>query len=192
MIFQTISLKMFCGLTAPKQIDIYKQREVNKMLNDLTILKYARKGAMNEYKSARAIYDLIPCAKTAALVKDCEGTMNAIEAVYLKEKHKQHPTSVDMATKLAEEAVQERNDSMNRGRKSYKQAIAEAPYVIAVKWCNPLMGEIEYPCKSYKEAEESFEVAKREVHLGNVIEAHVFEQGEGQRVPVMGIMRGDV
>ena len=160
------------------------------MLNDLTILKYARKGAMNEYESARAIYDSIPCAKTAALVKDCEGTLNAIEAIYLKEKHKQHPASVDMATKLAEEAVQERNDSMNRGRESYEQAIAEAPYVIAIKWI--YLGQIEYPFRSYKEAEENFELAKREVRGGRATEAHGFEQGEGQRVPVMGIMRGDV
>lgn len=160
------------------------------MLDVLTILEYARKGAMNEYESARAIYDSIPCAKTAALVKDCEGTLNAIEAVYMKEKHKQHPTSVDMAIKLAEEAVKERNDSMNRGRESYKQVIAEAPYVIAIKWV--CLGQIEYPCKSYKEAEENFELAKREVRNGHATEAHVFEQGEGQRIPVMGIARGNV
>ena len=71
-----------------------------------------------------------------------------------------------------------------------KQAIKEAPYVLVVKWNNPIMGEMEYPCKSYAEAEKSFEVAKREVHNGNVTEAHVYEQGEGQRVPVMGIMSG--
>ena len=39
-------------------------------------------------------------------------------------------------------------------------------------------------------AEKNFETAKREVHNGNVIEAHVYEQGEGQRVPVMGILSG--
>lgn len=160
------------------------------MLDVLTILKYARKGAMNEHESARAIYDSMPCAETAALVKDCEATLNEIEAVYLKEKHKQHPTSVDMATKLAEEAARKRNDSMNRGQKSYKQVIAEAPYVIAIKWV--CLGQIEYPCGSYKGAEENFELAKREVHNGRATEAHVFEQSEGQRIPVMGIMRGNV
>lgn len=159
------------------------------MLDDLIILKYAHKGAVNEYESARAIYNSMPCAETAALVKDCEATLNAIEAVYLKEKHKQHPTSADMAIKLAEEAVKERNDSMNRGRKSYNQAIAEAPYVITIKWV--CLGQIEYPCRSYKEAKENFELAKREVHNGHATESHVFEQGEGQRVPVMGIVRGD-
>lgn len=71
-----------------------------------------------------------------------------------------------------------------------KQAVKEAPYVIVVKWNNPIMGEMEYPCKSYAEAEKSFEVAKREVHNGNVTEAHVYEQSEGQRVPVMGILSG--
>lgn len=160
------------------------------MLDDLTILKYACKGAMNEYESARAIYDSMPRAETAALVKDCEATLNEIEAVYRKEKHKQHPTSADMATKLAEEAVQKRNDSMNRGRESYKQVIAEAPYVIAIKWV--CLGQIEYPCKSYKEAEKNFELAKREVRNGYATEAHVFEQGEGQRIPVMDVVRSDM
>ena len=84
------------------------------MLDNLTILKYARKGALNEYESACTIYKLLPCAETAALVKDCEGTLNAIEAIYLKEKHKQHPTSVDMAEKLAEEAAQKRTVSAGR------------------------------------------------------------------------------
>ena len=160
------------------------------MLDNLTILKYARKGALNEYESARTIYKLLPCAETAALVKDCEGTLNAIGAIYLKEKHKQHPTSIDMANKLAEENTQKHIVSSGRSVQPEKQPSNKrtAPYVIAVKWRNPLMGEIEYPCKSYKEAEESFEMAKREVHLGNVTEAHVFEQGEGQRIPVMGIM----
>ena len=84
------------------------------MLDNLTILKYARKGAMNEYESARTIYALLPCAETAALVKDCEGTASAIEAIYLKEKHKQHPANVDMANKLAEEAARKRTVSAGR------------------------------------------------------------------------------
>lgn len=76
------------------------------------------------------------------------------------------------------------------GAQRMKQAIKEAPYVLVIKWNNPIMGEMEYPFKSYAEAEKNFEVAKREVHNGNVTEAHVYEQGEGQRVPVMGIMSG--
>ena len=72
----------------------------------------------------------------------------------------------------------------------YEQAIKEAPYVLVIRWSNPIMGEMEYPFKSYAEAEKNFETAKREVHNGNVTEAHVYEQGEGQRVPVMGIMSG--
>ena len=72
----------------------------------------------------------------------------------------------------------------------YEQAIKEAPYVLVIRWSNPIMGEMEYPFKSYAEAEKNFETAKRQVHIGNVTEAHVFEQSEGQRVPVMGIMSG--
>ena len=76
------------------------------------------------------------------------------------------------------------------GAQRMKQAIKEAPYVLVIKWNNPIMGEMEYPFKSYAEAEKNFEVAKREVHNGNVTEAHVYEQSEGQRIPVMGIMSG--
>lgn len=72
----------------------------------------------------------------------------------------------------------------------HEQAIKEAPYVLVIKWKNPIMGEMEYPFKSYTEAEKNFEVAKREVHGGRATEAHVYEQSEGQRVPVMGIMSG--
>lgn len=74
-----------------------------------------------------------------------------------------------------------------------KQEQKKAPqphYVIVVKWNNPIMGEIEYPCKNYEEAKESFEAAKREVHNGNVSEAHVYDQTDGERCPVMGIMSG--
>lgn len=72
----------------------------------------------------------------------------------------------------------------------YEQAIKEAPYVLVIRWSNPIMGEMEYPFKSYAEVEKNFETAKRQVDIGNVTEAHVFEQSEGQRVPVMGIMSG--
>lgn len=81
-------------------------------------------------------------------------------------------------------------EAKHREEQRRKQAIEEAPYVLVIKWNNPIMGEVEYPCQSYKEAEKNFETAKREVHNGNVIEAHVYEQGEGQRVPVMGILSG--
>lgn len=94
---------------------------------------------------------------------------------------------------LAEKIVakeQSAETQQSTGAQRMKQAIKEAPYVLVVKWNNPIMGEMEYPCKSYAEAEKNFETAKREVHNGNVTEAHVYEQGEGQRIPVMGIMSG--
>lgn len=94
---------------------------------------------------------------------------------------------------LAEKIVakeQSVETQQSTGAQRMKQAVKEAPYVLVIKWNNPIMGEMEYPFKSYAEAEKNFEVAKREVHNGNVTEAHVYEQSEGQRVPVMGIMSG--
>lgn len=92
---------------------------------------------------------------------------------------------------LAEKIVakeQSAETQQSAGAQRMKQAIKEAPYVLVIKWNNPIMGEMEYPFKSYAEAEKNFEVAKREVHNHHATEAHVYEQGEGQRVPVMGIM----
>lgn len=94
---------------------------------------------------------------------------------------------------LAEKIVakeQSAETQQSAGAQRMKQAIKEAPYVLVIKWNNPIMGEMEYPFKSYAEAEKNFEVAKREVHNHHATEAHVYEQGEGQRVPVMGIMSG--
>lgn len=94
---------------------------------------------------------------------------------------------------LAEKIVakeQSVETQQSTGAQRMKQAVKEAPYVLVVKWNNPIMGEMEYPCKSYAEAEKNFEVAKREVHNHHATEAHVYEQGEGQRIPVMGIMSG--
>ena len=94
---------------------------------------------------------------------------------------------------LAEKIVakeQSAETQQSAGAQRMKQAIKEAPYVLVIKWNNPIMDEMEYPFKSYAEAEKNFEVAKREVHNHHATEAHVYEQGEGQRVPVMGIMSG--
>lgn len=94
---------------------------------------------------------------------------------------------------LAEKIVakeQSAETQQSAGTQRMKQAIKEAPYVLVIKWNNPIMGEMEYPFKSYAEAEKNFEVAKREVHNHHATEAHVYEQSEGQRVPVMGILSG--
>ena len=88
---------------------------------------------------------------------------------------------------LAEKIVAKEQSAVTQ---RYEQAIKEAPYVLVIKWGNPIMGEKEYPFKSYAEVEKNFELAKREVHGGRATEAHVYEQSKGQRVPVMGIMNG--
>ena len=162
------------------------------MLDTLTILEYARKGALADYEKACMMHRLLNVKETQALINDAWGTAKEITRLMNLKAEQAKQAESD-----AEEAARKRTVSAGRFVQSneqapHKRAIAEAPYVIVVKWSNPLMDEIEYPCKSYKEAEENFEVAKREVHSGRAIEAHVFEQSEGQRVSVMGIMRGNV
>lgn len=152
------------------------------MLDVLTILEYARKGALADYEKACMMHRLLNVKETQALIDDAWGTA--------KELTRLMNLKAEQVKKQAAEAQQSAETQQPAEEQRYKQAIKEAPYVLVVKWNNPIMGEMEYPCKSYAEAEKSFEVAKREVHNGNVTEAHVYEQGEGQRIPVMGIMSG--
>ena len=93
---------------------------------------------------------------------------------------------------LAEKIVakEQSAETQQTGAQRMKQAIKEAPYVLVIKWNNPIMGEMEYPFKSYAEAEKNFEVAKREVGNHHATEAHMYKQSEGQRIPVMGILSG--
>ena len=152
------------------------------MLDVLTILEYARKGALADYEKACMMHRLLNVKETQALIDDAWGTA--------KELTRLMNLKAEQVKKQAAEAQQSAETQQSAGAQRMKQAIKEAPYVLVVKWNNPIMGEMEYPCKSYAEAEKSFEVAKREVHNGNVTEAHMYEQSEGQRVPVMGIMSG--
>lgn len=145
------------------------------MLHVLTILEYARKGALADYEKACVMHRLLNIKETQAMVDNAWGTAKELTRLMdLKAEQ------VKQATGAQQSAEEQR----------YEQAIKEAPYVLVIKWNDPIMGEMEYPFKSYAEAEKNFEVAKREVHNRHATEAHVYEQGEGQRVPVMGIMSG--
>lgn len=130
---------------------------------------------------AKADVDAIAEMIHAEEVKQCLNVdmiaqlRNLAEKIVAKEQAEQQPSKAQPQTAVAQRM---------------KQATEEAPYVLVIKWNNPIMGEVEYPCQSYKEAKKNFETAKREVVNGNVIEAHVYEQGEGQRVPVIGILSG--
>lgn len=152
------------------------------MLDVLTILEYARKGALADYEKACMMHRLLNVKETQALIDDAWGTA--------KELTRLMNLKAEQVKKQAAEAQQSAETQQPAEEQRYKQAIKEAPYVLVIKWNDPIMGEMEYPFKSYAEVEKNFEVAKREVHNGNVTEAHMYEQSEGQRVPVMGIMSG--
>lgn len=146
-------------------------------MDNMKLLQYAANAAIDEMiryqrfaiKFAGQKSGVIAEKKSEEIADD----LNEIKTMIQDEKRKQ----------MAEAERRAKEDAKRR-------EVKEAPYVLVVKWNNPIMGEVEYPCKSYADAEKNFETAKREVHNGNVIEAHVYEQGEGQRIPVMGIMSG--
>lgn len=145
------------------------------MLDVLTILEYARKGALADYEKACVMHRLLNIKETQAMVDNAWGTAKELTRL------------MDLK---AEQVKQSAETQQFAGAQRMKQAIKEAPYVLVIKWNNPIMGEMEYPYKSYAEAEKDFEVAKREVGNHHATEAHVYEQSEGQRVPVMGILSG--
>lgn len=145
------------------------------MLDVLTILEYARKGALADYEKACVMHRLLNAKETQALIDNAWGTAKELTR---------------LMNLKAEQVKQAAGAQQSAEEQRYEQAIKEAPYVLVIKWNDPIMGEMEYPFKSYAEAEKNFEVAKREVHNRHATEAHVYEQGEGQRVPVIGIMSG--
>lgn len=152
------------------------------MLDVLTILEYARKGALADYEKAYMMHRLLNVKETQALIDDAWGTA--------KELTRLMNLKAEQVKKQAAEAQQSAETQQPAEEQRYEQAIKEAPYVLVIKWNDPIMGEMEYPFKSYAKVEQNFEVAKREVHNRHATEAHVYEQSEGQRVSMMGIMSG--
>ncbi len=152
------------------------------MLDVMTILEYARKGALADYEKACMMHRLLNVKETQALIDDAWGTA--------KELTRLMNLKAEQVKEQSAEAQQSAGAQQSAEAQRYEQAIKEAPYVLVIKWNDPIMGEMEYPFKSYAKVEQNFEVAKREVHNRHATEAHVYEQSEGQRVPVMGIMSG--
>ena len=162
-------------------------------MDNMKLLRYARAAAVDKWWCYDKIATQYAGHRAESLARkmadEAKADVNAISEMIRAEEAKRR-LNADVIAELKNLAEKIVAKEQSAGSQRMKQAIKEAPYVLVVKWNNPIMGEMEYPCKSYAEAEKSFEVAKREVHNGNVTEAHVYEQSEGQRIPVMGIMSG--
>lgn len=167
-------------------------------MDNMKLLRYARAAAVDKWWCYDKIATQYAGHRAESLARkladEAKADVNAIAEMIRAEEAKRRLNADVIAElkNLVKEQVKppQSPKAPQTEAQRMKQAIKEAPYVLVVKWNNPIMGEMEYPCKSYAEAEKSFEVAKREVHNGNVTEAHMYAQSEGQRVPVMGIMSG--
>lgn len=162
-------------------------------MDNMKLLRYARAAAVDKWWCYDKIATQYAGHRAESLARkladEAKADVNAIAEMIRAEEAKRR-MNADVIAELKNLAEKIVAKEQSAEAKRMKQAIKEAPYVLVVKWNNPIMGEMEYPCKSYADAEKNFETAKREVHNGNVTEAHVYEQSEGQRVPVMGIMSG--
>lgn len=168
-------------------------------MNNMKLLQYAYDSAIEKWWRYDKIATQYAGHRAESLARkmaeEAKADVNAISEMIRAEEAKQRLNADVIAElrNLAEKIVAKKQPAgtqQSAGAQRMKQAIKEAPYVLVIKWNNPIMGEMEYPFKSYAEAEKNFEVAKREVHNHHATEAHVYEQSEGQRVPVMGIMSG--
>ncbi len=174
-------------------------------MDNMKLLRYARAAAVDKWWCYDKIANQYAGHRAESLARkladEAKADVNAIAEMIRAEEAKQRLNADVIAElrNLAEKIVakeqpagaqQPAGTQQSAGAQRMKQAIKEAPYVLVIKWNNPIMGEMEYPCKSYAEAEKNFETAKREVCNRHATEAHVYEQDEGQRVPVMGIMSG--
>lgn len=168
-------------------------------MDNMKLLRYAYDSAIDKWWRYDKIATQYAGRRAESLARkmanEAKADVNEIAEMIRAEETKQclNADVIAELKNLAEKIVakeQSAGAQQSAEAQRYEQAIKEAPYVLVIKWKNPIMGEMEYPFKSYAEVEKNFEVAKREVHGGRATEAHVYEQGEGQRVPVMGIMSG--
>lgn len=162
-------------------------------MDNMKLLRYARAAAFDKWWHYDKIATQYAGHRAENLARkmadEAMADVNAIAEMIRVEEAKRR-LNADVIAELKNLAEKIVAKEQSAGAQRMKQAIKEAPYVLVIKWNNPIMGEMEYPFKSYAEAEKNFEVAKREVHNHHATEAHVYEQSEGQRVPVMGIMSG--
>lgn len=167
-------------------------------MNNMKLLRYAYDSAIDKWWRYDNIATQYAGRRAESLARkmadEAKADVNEIAEMIRAEETKQC-LNIDVIAELrdlAEKIVAKEQSvkEQSAGAQRMKQAIKEAPYVLVIKWNDPIMGEMEYPFKSYAEAEKNFEVAKREVHNRHATEAYVYEQGEGQRVPVMAIMGG--
>lgn len=162
-------------------------------MDNMKLLKYAYDSAIDKWWRYDKIATQYAGRRAESIARkmanEAKADVNEIAEMIRAEETKQC-LNADVIAELRDLAEKIVAKEQSTEAQRYEQAIKEAPYVLVIRWSNPIMGEMEYPFKSYAEAEKNFEVAKREVHSGRATEAHVYEQGEGQRVPVMGIMSG--
>lgn len=162
-------------------------------MDNMKLLRYARAAAVDKWWCYDKIANQYAGHRAESLARkladEAKADVDAIAEMIRAEEAKRR-LNADVIAELKNLAEKIVSKEQSAGPQRMKQAIKEAPYVLVIKWNNPIMGEMEYPFKSYAEAEKNFEVAKREVGNHHATEAHVYEQSEGQRIPVMGIMSG--
>lgn len=171
-------------------------------MDNMKLLRYAYDSAIDKWWRYDKIATQYAGRRAEILARkmanEAKADVNAIAEMIHAEEAKQR-LNANVLTELrnliekivVKEQAEQQSSKAPQPPKAQKQEqtkAPQAPYVIVIKW--ETLGEIEYPCQNLKEAESNFELAKREVHGGRATEAHVYDQTDGERYPVMGIMSG--
>ena len=155
-------------------------------MDNMKLLQYAYDAAITKWYRYNKIATAYAGQKAEPLAKKLAAeTMADVNAI--AEMIRTEESNLRLAADV--KAQMKKLGEMAAAEKAPQKKTPLSPYVIVIKWNNPI-GEKEYPCKNREEAEKAFEAAKQEVHKGNAIEAYVYDQTDGERYPVMGIIGG--
>ena len=107
------------------------------MLDVLTILEYARKGALADYEKACVMHRLLNIKETQAMVDDAWGTAKELTRLMDLKAEQVKQTGRDTKEDARKRVVSADRFVQPNEQALHKQVIAEAPYVLVIKWNTP-------------------------------------------------------
>lgn len=130
-------------------------------MDNMKLLRYARAAAVDKWWCYDKIATQYAGHRAESLARkladEAKADVNAIAEMIRAEEAKRclNADVIAELKNLVKEQVkpQQSPKAPQTGAQRMKQAIKEAPYVLVIKWNNPIMGEMEYPFKSYAEAD---------------------------------------
>ena len=124
-------------------------------MDNMKLLRYARAAAVDKWWCYDKIATQYAGHRAESLARkladEAKADVNAIAEMIRAEEAKRclNADVIAELKNLVKEQVkpQQSPKAPQTGAQRMKQAIKEAPYVLVIKWNNPIMGEMEYPLR---------------------------------------------